>query len=71
MTAYRPEEKNRAQGAINFFVFATMAVTSFASGALVTTQGWAWLNWGSLVPVVITGLGLAWLAYQRQAALSS
>jgi len=25
-------------------VFATMAVTSFASGALVTTQGWTWLN---------------------------
>ena len=67
MTAYRPEEKNRAQGAINFFVFATMAMTSFASGALVTTQGWTWLNWGSLVPVAVTGLALAWLAYRRQA----
>ena len=41
LQAYRPEEKDRAQAAINFFVFATMAVTSFASGALVTTQGWA------------------------------
>ena len=71
MTAYRPEEKNRAQGAINFFVFATMALTSFASGALVTTQGWAWLNWGSLLPVALTGLALAWLALRRQAALSS
>ena len=71
MTAYRPEEKNRAQGAINFFVFATMALTSFASGALVTTQGWTWLNWGSLLPVAVTGLALAWLAYRRQAALSS
>jgi hypothetical protein len=27
----------------------------------VTTQGWAWLNWGSLVPVLITGAGLLWL----------
>jgi len=71
MTAYRPEEKNRAQGAINFFVFATMALTSFASGALVTTQGWTWLNWGSLLPVALTGLALAWLALRRQAALSS
>jgi MFS family permease len=70
MTAYRPEEKNRAQGAINFCVFATMAMTSFASGALVTTQGWTWLNWGSLLPVAVTGLGLAWLAYQRQTAQS-
>jgi hypothetical protein len=38
-----------------------MAVTSFASGALVTTQGWAWLNWGSLIPVLLTGAGLVWL----------
>ena len=66
MTAYRPEEKNRAQGAINFVVFATMALSSFASGALVTTQGWAWLNVGSTVPVAITGLGLLWLALQRR-----
>jgi predicted MFS family arabinose efflux permease len=63
MLAYTPQEKNRAQAAINFCVFATMAVTSFASGALVTTQGWAWLNWGSLVPVTLAGLGLVWLRW--------
>jgi predicted MFS family arabinose efflux permease len=28
----RPEEKDRAQGALNFFVFATLAVSSLASG---------------------------------------
>ena len=63
MLAYTPQEKNRAQAAINFCVFATMAVTSFASGALVTTQGWAWLNWGSLLPVALAGLGLLWLRW--------
>ncbi len=63
MLAYTPPEKNRAQAAINFCVFATMAVTSFASGALVTTQGWAWLNWGSLLPVVLAGMGLMWLRW--------
>ena len=68
MKAYTAEEKNRAQAAINFCVFATMAVTSFASGALVTTQGWAWLNWGSLVPVLLTGAGLLWLANKQSAA---
>ena len=67
MQAYTPQEKNRAQAAINFCVFATMAVTSFASGALVTTQGWAWLNWGSLVPVLLTGAGLAWLKWRKAA----
>jgi MFS family permease len=65
MQAYTAAEKNRAQAAINFCVFTTMAFTSFASGALVTSQGWAWLNWGSLLPVAMTGAGLLWLAKQR------
>jgi MFS family permease len=65
MQSYRPEEKDRAQGAINFCVFATMALTSFASGALVTTQGWHWLNIGSLLPVAVTAGALAWLAWGR------
>ena len=67
MQAYRPEEKDKAQAAINFFVFATMALTSFASGALVTTQGWALLNLGSLAPVALLGLSLLWLALKRRA----
>ncbi|MFM7001736.1 MAG: MFS transporter [Limnohabitans sp.] len=66
MRAWRPEEKDRAQAAINFFVFATMAVTSFASGALVTTGGWTWLNVGSLVPVALAGLSLAWLGLKQR-----
>lgn len=67
--AYRPEEKDRAQAAINFCVFAVMAFTSFASGALVTTQGWSLLNWGSLVPVLLMALALAWLAARSHAAV--
>ncbi len=66
LQAYTLEEKDRAQAAINFCVFATMALTSFASGALVTTQGWALLNWGSLLPVALTGAALLWLAAVRQ-----
>ena len=59
--AYRPEEKNRAQGAMDTCVFSTMAVSSFASGALITTQGWTWLNLGSLVPMAAVAIALAWL----------
>ena len=66
MNAWRPEEKDRAQAAINFCVFATMAVTSFASGALVTTRGWDWLNYGSLVPVALTAVALLWLVWIRK-----
>lgn len=66
LQAYTPQEKDRAQGAINFCVFGTMAFTSFASGALVTTQGWALLNVGSLVPVLVTGAALLWLRANPQ-----
>ncbi len=66
MKAWSPEEKDRGQAAINFCVFATMAFTSFASGALVTTSGWTWLNIGSIVPVALAGLALVWLAIRQQ-----
>jgi hypothetical protein len=49
-------------------VFATMAVTSFSSGALITTQGWTWLNLGSLVPIAAVMLGLIWLGLHQRAA---
>ncbi len=66
--AYRPEEKTTAQAAMDTVIFSTMTVTSFSSGALITTQGWAWLNLGSLLPVALTGAALLWLAAQRRAA---
>lgn len=62
LSAYGPQEKDAAQGVLNFFVFATLALTSFSSGVVVTTRGWTLLNYGSLVPVVLTGIALAWLA---------
>ena len=71
VTAYRPEEKDKAQGALNFCVFAVLAISSLVSGVLVTTQGWMLLNLGSLVPLFLTGLLLAWVAfngYKRQGA---
>jgi len=65
LAAYRPEEKDRAQAAINFAVFAVMALSSLASGALVVTRGWTWLNLGSLPLVLLTGLTLLWLALHQ------
>jgi MFS family permease len=69
LTAYAPEEKDRAQGAINFAMFSVMALTSFSSGALVTaTDGWALLNIGSTLPVVLMGAGVAWLVLRARRA---
>jgi len=64
---YRPEEKNKAQGAMDTCVFTTMALSSFSSGALVTTQGWTLLNLGSLVPIALVGGALLWLAAKQRA----
>lgn len=66
LTAYGPEERDTAQGALNFCMFSTLAVTSFASGVLVTTQGWQLLNVGSLLPVTLTGAALLWLVNRRR-----
>lgn len=64
--AYRPEEKTRAQGLMDTGVYATMTLTSFSSGALVTTGGWQWMNWASLVPIALCAAALAGLALQRR-----
>jgi predicted MFS family arabinose efflux permease len=71
LDAYTPEEKDKAQGALNFCVFVVLALSSFASGVLVTTQGWQLLNWGSSLPVACTGLALVWLAKQRKPSVAA
>ena len=68
LQTYTPAEKDRAQGALNFFVFAVTALSSFASGVLVTTQGWQLLNAGSLIPVALTGAAIVWLKMRPHAA---
>ena len=65
---YRPEEKIATQGAMDFCVFATMAVSSFASGALITTRGWDWLTLSTLPAVMLIAASLSWLAVVRHRA---
>lgn len=48
LTTYAPEERNQAQAALNFLLFAVMAISSLSCGALVTTRGWTYLNFGAL-----------------------
>ncbi|PTT92269.1 MFS transporter [Pelomonas sp. HMWF004] len=64
--AYRPEEKTRAQGLLDTGIYATMTLTSFSSGALVTTGGWQWMNWASLLPIALCAMALAWLALRQR-----
>jgi hypothetical protein len=48
-----------------------MTVTSFSSGALVTTQGWTWLNLGSLFPMLLLGAALVWYVLNRRRAAAA
>jgi MFS family permease len=62
---YRAQEKTVAQAAMDTTVLATMTLTSFSSGALVTTGGWRWMNLGTLVPIAFTACALLWLVRAR------
>jgi MFS family permease len=64
---YLPHEKTTAQGTMDFCVYATMTLTSFSSGALVTTGGWQFMNYGSLVPLLFLTGALSWLALRQRA----
>ena len=66
--AWASEEKTRAQAALDFCVYATMTVTSFSSGAQVTTGGWTAMNQGSLLPIAVLAATLVWLARVRRPA---
>jgi MFS family permease len=66
LETYRPEEKNRVQGVNDMLVFVTMATSSFASGALVTSRGWEIINYGALPFLVIVAAGVLWLMNQRR-----
>lgn len=67
-TTWRPEEKTQSQAALDFCVYLTMTLTSFASGALVTTGGWTAMNLGALLPLALLGAALGWLAHARRRA---
>ena len=66
LESYRASERDKAQGAINFFVFLATALSALSSGVLITTQGWTLLNLGSIVPLTIIALALIWLGVQRK-----
>ncbi len=67
--SWRPEERTRAQAALDFCVYATMTLSSFSSGALVTTGGWTAMNIGTLLPLALLAVALLWLARIRRAAM--
>jgi MFS family permease len=64
--AYAPAEKARTQGANDFIVFATMGLSSFASGAMVSTAGWETMNRAVLPFLALIAAAVLWLASRRR-----
>ncbi len=69
--AYAPAEKARTQGANDFIVFATMGVSSLASGALVTATDWETMNRAVLPFLALIGAAVLWLAWRRRQAATA
>jgi MFS family permease len=67
---YRPEERAKAQGGNDAFVFVTMGVSSFASGLILEKNGWQTLNYAAVPFLVLAGLALAWLGARNKRALA-
>jgi MFS family permease len=63
---YRPEERAKAQGANDQTIFIMMLVSSFTSGATVTTAGWARVNLFALPLVAIVAAALIWFALHQR-----
>jgi len=62
---YTSNERSKAQGLNDTFVFATLTLTSLASGALVELFGWQAINLYSIPPTLLVGFGLMWLFIKR------
>ncbi len=60
--SYPPAEKARTQGANDFIMFSTMALSSFSSGALVSAAGWDVMNWGALPFLALVAVVVLWYA---------
>lgn len=55
-TTYRPQERFKVQAANDFTIFAMQAVSSFSAGAVLSSTGWATINWFALAVLLLAGL---------------
>jgi MFS family permease len=66
LECYRPEERTKVQSFNDFLIFGTMAVGSFASGAMLAHFGWYLVNLVMLPVVAAAAAMLAWLALRER-----
>ncbi|HVF62704.1 MAG TPA: MFS transporter [Casimicrobiaceae bacterium] len=69
--AYRPAERAKTQGANDFVIFSIMGLSSFASGALVSSTGWESMNIGAIPVLAVVLAAVIWLAATRRRTASA
>lgn len=70
-TCHRPEEKSRVQAMNDFLVFGSVAISSFASGKLLSVAGWEVINWMIFPCVAIVMLLMVWERRQTMASAAA
>jgi len=63
---YRPEEKNKAQGANDFIIFGSVAFASLMSGKTLNAYGWDFLNWAIFPIAGLALISLIWLYFTKK-----
>ena len=69
--SYTPAEKARVQGVNDAIIFSTVGVSSFASGALLSTMGWEKMNLIAIPILVVALVAVVWGSRARRAAATA
>ncbi len=64
---YRPEERAKAQGAMDQAIFIMMVISSLSAGMTVTAAGWQRVNLFALPMIALVIALLAWFALHERA----
>jgi len=64
--ACTPAERAKTQGANDLCIFVMMATSSFSSGLILETNGWATLNWLALPFITVAAAAVLWLLLRRR-----
>jgi MFS family permease len=63
---HTPAERAKVQGVNDAAIFITLVVSSLASGALFSFQGWQAMNYYALPVLALAGAAILWLAARRR-----
>jgi MFS family permease len=64
--SHTPAERAKVQGVNESAIFITMMVSSLASGALFTIQGWQTMNVWAVPVLLLAGVAVLWLTWMRR-----